>query len=390
MGPPDPILGLTDAFNKDTHPKKISLGVGAYRDDNGKPYLLPSVVAAEAKLTGTGKEYAGISGVQEFVDLSLKFAYADAGGALSDKRVAAVQAMSGTGACSLAGSFFKKFIPGLQTMYVPDPTWGNHHNIFRDVGLPTTAYKYYDGKSGLDYEGMLASINDAPDGQVFLLHACAHNPTGIDPTIEQWKGISDAIKAKNHTPFMDCAYQGFASGDADKDAAALRLFVDEGHNVMLAQSYAKNFGLYGERIGCLSMVCPTADEANKVLSQLKIIIRAAYSNPPIHGANIVKTILADPALEAQWYKECKGMANRIINMRDLLVDNLKQAGSTQDWSHIQSQIGMFAFSGLTKDQVDTLRTDHSIYMTGDGRISMAGVTTANVEYLAAAMHAVTK
>ena len=233
MGPPDPILGLTDAFNKDTHPKKISLGVGAYRDDNGKPYLLPSVVAAEAKLTGTGKEYAGISGVQEFVDLSLKFAvrcsptvrvskavltllpvcaqYADAGGALSDKRVAAVQvpasltgaqvhsrgllviaadffsqAMSGTGACSLAGSFFKKFIPGLQTMYVPDPTWGNHHNIFRDVGLPTTAYKYYDGKSGLDYEGMLASINDAPDGQVFLLHACAHNPTGIDPTIEQW------------------------------------------------------------------------------------------------------------------------------------------------------------------------------------------------------------
>jgi aspartate aminotransferase len=299
--------------------------------------------------------------------------------------------MSGTGACSLAGSFFKKFVPGLETIYVPDPTWGNHHNVFRQVGLPTTLYKYLNEEAtGLDYDGMIASINAAPDGSVFLLHACAHNPTGIDPTLEQWAGISKAMKAKSIVPFMDCAYQGFASGNADTDAAALRLFVEDGHNVMLAQSYAKNFGLYGERIGCLSMVCGTTEEAAQVLSQLKIIIRAAYSNPPIHGAHIVNTILSDPELESQWYAECKGMAERIISMRELLVAKLAENGSSKDWSHITDQIGMFAFSGLTKDQVETLRYEHAIYMTGDGRISMAGVTSANVDYLSKGMVAVTE
>lgn len=392
MGPPDPILGLNEAFNADPNPDKVSLGVGAYRDDNGKPYVLDSVKQAEAKIMAdpsTNKEYAGMAGIQPFVDLSLKFAYGDAGNALADGRVAGVQAMSGTGACSLAGSFFKKFVPGLDTIYVPDPTWGNHHNIFRTVGLPTTLYPYYDGANGFDYDGMIRAIEEAPEGSVFLLHACAHNPTGIDPTMEQWAGISKAIAAKKHTPFFDCAYQGFASGNADTDAAALRLFVDDGHTLMLAQSYAKNFGLYGERIGALSMVCQSADEADKVLSQLKILIRAAYSNPPIHGAHIVKTILSDEALEKQWYGECKGMADRIIRMRQLLVDNLKAAGSTADWSHVTSQIGMFAYSGLSKEQVEKLRYEHSIYMTADGRISMAGVTSSNVEYIAKAMHAVT-
>lgn len=392
MGPPDPILGLNEAFMADANPDKMSLGVGAYRDGNGKPYVLPSVLAAEDKMKAEGinKEYAGMAGIQPFVDLSLKFALADAGNALADKRVAGVQAMSGTGACSLAGSFFKKF-SNATTMYVPTPTWGNHHNIFRDVGLPTTNYAYLnDSATGLDFDAMLASIAEAPAGSVFLLHACAHNPTGIDPTLDQWKQISAAMSAKGHFPFFDCAYQGFASGNADTDAAAIRMFVEDGHRIMLAQSYAKNFGLYGERIGCLSMVCDNADESDKVLSQLKTIIRAAYSNPPIHGAHIVKTILSDPALEKQWYGECKAMADRIIDMRAVLVEGLSKAGSTKDWSHITSQIGMFAYSGLSKEQVDTLRYEYAIYMTGDGRISMAGVNGANVERLSECIHAVTK
>eukprot|EP01051_Picozoa_sp_SAG22_P014104 SAG22_NODE_1667_length_3851_cov_1.673774_1_plen_428_part_00 len=392
MGPADPILGLSEQFAKDTFPQKISLGVGAYRDDNGKPYVLDSVMEAEKVLMAQkeNKEYAGIAGIAPFVKLSLEFAYGKDSLALAEGRVAGVQALSGTGACRLAGEFYKRFVPGIETIYVPSPTWGNHHNIFRDAGLPTTNYTYYDGAGGLDFGGMLKSLNEAPDGSLVMLHACAHNPTGVDPTLEQWAEISSAMKAKDHIAFFDCAYQGFASGDADKDAAALRMFVADGHSVMLAQSYAKNFGLYGERIGCLSMVCKDADEMERVLSQLKILIRPAYSNPPIHGAHIVKTILSDPVLEKQWYAECKGMADRIISMRTLLTDKLAAAGSTKDWGHINSQIGMFAFSGLTKDQVDTLRTEHHIYMTGDGRISMAGVTTANVEYLASCMHEVTK
>jgi aspartate aminotransferase len=230
----------------------------------------------------------------------------------------------------------------------------------------------------------------APDGSIFMFHACAHNPTGVDPTMEQWKEISAGMKAKGHITFFDSAYQGFASGDAEKDAAAVRYFVQEGHDVMLVQSFAKNFGLYGERVGCLSMVGKTSEEADRLLSQLKILIRPTYSNPPIHGARIVATVLNDPKLNPQWYKECKQMADRIIDMRTALTNGLKKAGSTKNWDHINKQIGMFCFSGMTPEQVDKLRTEYHIYMTKNGRISMAGITTKNVEYLAKAMHAVTK
>lgn len=394
MGPADPILGLTEMFNNDQDPRKVSLGVGAYRDDNGKPWVLPSVRAAEKKLLDdqVNKEYLGIAGLKPFVDLSLKFAYGADSGPLADKHIAGVQTLSGTGACRLVAEFFNRFkISTNNAIYMPNPTWGNHIPIFKNAGMDVKQYTYFDRELvGLNFDAMLKDIKDAPDGSAFLLHACAHNPTGSDPTMEMWREISDVMKAKRHVPFFDCAYQGFASGDAEKDAAAIRLFVEQGHQVCLSQSFAKNFGLYGERVGALSVVCEDKDEAARVESQLKLLIRPMYSNPPANGARIVQTILSDPKLEAQWRDECKSMADRIIQMRDLLKGNLEKEGSSRDWSHVTSQIGMFCYSGISQEQVLEMREKHHVYMTNDGRISMAGVTTGNVEYLAAALHDVTK
>ncbi|CAK4679299.1 unnamed protein product [Aphanomyces euteiches] len=386
MGPADPILGLTEKFNKDTDPRKVSLGVGAYRDDNGKPYVLPSVREAEERLlkANKNKEYSGIGGTKDFVDLSLKFAYGDDSQALKDGRVVGVQTISGTGGCRLAGEFFSRFLGKGTSIYLPNPTWGNHIPIMKDAGLEVKRYAYFEPASrGLDFSGLLSDLKGAPSKSVFLLHACAHNPTGVDPSPEQWKEISAVMKEKEHVVFFDCAYQGFASGDADRDAAALRQFVEDGHNVVLSQSYAKNFGLYGERVGALSIVCKDAEEAARCESQLKILIRPMYSNPPIHGALLVSTILGDAALKRQWYEECKGMADRIISMRQLLKENIaKVDGSTNEWNHITDQIGMFCYTGLTEPQVERMITKHHIYLTKDGRISMAGVTSKNVEYIA--------
>ncbi|GBG24679.1 Aspartate aminotransferase, mitochondrial [Hondaea fermentalgiana] len=394
MGPADPILGLTEMYNKDTDPRKVSLGVGAYRGEDGKPWVLPSVRAAEKKILedGVNKEYLGISGLPSFVDLSLRFGYGDNSAPLKEGRIAGVQTLSGTGACRLVGEFFNRFgISAQNAIYMPNPTWGNHIPIFRDAGMEVKQYTYFDRDIvGVNVEGMIKDMKDAPDGSAFLLHACAHNPTGSDPTMDQWREISDVMKTKKHVPFFDCAYQGFASGDAEKDAGAIRLFVDEGHQVLLGQSFAKNFGLYGERVGALSVVCADKDEAARVESQLKLLIRPMYSNPPANGARIVQTILSDPALEKQWREECKSMADRIIRMRDLLKSNLEKEGSSRDWSHVTDQIGMFCYSGITEDQVLEMREKHHVYMTKDGRISMAGVTKENVSYLAAALHEVTK
>lgn len=397
MGPPDPILGLNDAFNKDTDPKKVNLGVGAYRDDNGKPWMLPSVVEAEKRLLEKGwngakqKEYAGIVGIKEFNDASIKFAYGADSPVIKENRIAAAQVLSGTGGGRLAFEFYARFLGKGTTVYMPDPTWANHLPMAKDAGLNLGTYRYYDKKTiGLDFAGMCEDIKNAKDGSVFMLHACAHNPTGVDPTLEQWKELSALMKKKNHVVFFDSAYQGFASGDAEKDAASMRIFVKDGHDIAVAQSFAKNFGLYGERIGCFSMVGQTAEEADRLLSQIKILIRPMYSNPPIHGARIVATILNDPVLNKQWYAECKSMADRIIVMRDSLKAALAKEGSTRNWDHITSQIGMFCFSGMTPEQVERLRTEFHIYMTKNGRISMAGVTSKNVGYLAHAMHQVTK
>lgn len=253
------------------------------------------------------------------------------------------------------------------------------------------SYRYYDPKTcGFDFSGALEDISKIPEQSVLLLHACAHNPTGVDPRPEQWKEIATVVKKRNLFAFFDMAYQGFASGDGDKDAWAVRHFIEQGINVCLCQSYAKNMGLYGERVGAFTVICKDADEAKRVESQLKILIRPMYSNPPINGARIASTILTTPDLRKQWLQEVKGMADRIIGMRTQLVSNLKKEGSTHNWQHITDQIGMFCFTGLKPEQVERLTKEFSIYMTKDGRISVAGVTSGNVGYLAHAIHQVTK
>lgn len=392
QGPPDAILGVTEAFKRDQNPQKINLGAGAYRDDNGKPYVLPSVIQAEMQLTNMhlDKEYAPISGISEFCNESIQLALSNESPIIKDKCYASIQSLSGTGALRVGGEYLQRYAP-FKTIYVPIPTWGNHGQIFKFSGLEVKTYRYYDPKTcGLDFAGMVQDLSSVPSGSVILLHACAHNPTGVDPKLEQWKELSALFKSKNLFPFFDMAYQGFASGNVDRDANAVRLFLADGHQIALAQSFAKNMGLYGERVGLFSLTTLDKDEANRILSQLKIIARGMYSNPPIHGARIVAEILSNSQLREQWLVEVKGMADRIISIRQQLKDLLAQEGSTQNWDHITDQIGMFCYTGLGKDQVKKLIEEHSVYLTNDGRISMAGVTTKNVHYLASAMHKVTK
>ncbi|OIW27905.1 hypothetical protein CONLIGDRAFT_453919 [Coniochaeta ligniaria NRRL 30616] len=380
------ILGITEAFKADSFPKKINLGVGAYRDDKGKPYVLPSVLKAEEKVIASrlNKEYAGITGVPEFTKAAAVLAYGKDSPALD--RLAITQSISGTGALRIGAAFLERFYPGAKKIYVPNPSWANHGAVFKDAGLEVDKYRYYNKDTiGLDFEGLLADVKAAPKESIFLFHACAHNPTGIDPTPEQWQQIEAAVKANGHYCFFDMAYQGFASGDINKDAYAVRYFVEKGHNICLAQSFAKNMGLYGERVGAFSILTESAEEKKRVDSQVKILVRPLYSNPPIHGARIASEILNSPALYDQWLVEVKEMADRIITMRALLKDNLEKLGSKHDWSHITSQIGMFAYTGLTPEQMDKLAREHSVYATKDGRISVAGITSENVGRLAEAI-----
>ncbi|WIA37238.1 hypothetical protein OEZ86_014186 [Tetradesmus obliquus] len=404
MAPRDPILGVTEKFLADKNPDKINLGVGAYRDDNGQPVVLESVREAERRVAGSHfmeylpigglrdfvSEYLPIGGLRDFVSESVKLAYGDDSPVVAAGQVAAVQSLSGTGSCRLFAEFQRRFMPH-SSVYIPVPTWSNHHNIWRDAGVAQKGYRYYKPETrGLDFEGLMEDIKNAPNGSVFLLHACAHNPTGVDPTPEQWQAMSKLMLDKSHFAFFDMAYQGFATGDCTRDAAAIRIFIDDGHRVGLSQSYAKNMGLYGQRVGCFSLVCDSASEAAKVESQMKLIARPMYSNPPLHGALLVSKILHDADLKQQWYQEVGVMAARIKDMRGLLRQNLQQLGSPHNWQHITDQIGMFCYTGMSGEMVDTLAASHSIYMTRNGRISMAGVNTKNVGRLAEAMHAVTK
>lgn len=391
-GPPDAILGITEAFKKDSFPEKINLGVGAYRDDNGKPYVLPSVRDAEEDVVSSklDKEYAGITGVPSFTKAAAKLAYGQQSLPFREDRIAITQSISGTGALRIGGAFLERFYPHGKTIYIPNPSWANHNAVFKDSGLKVEKYKYYNKDTiGLDFDGMIADLEAAPEKSIILLHACAHNPTGIDPTEDQWRQISDVVKEKQHYPFFDMAYQGFASGDTDKDAFAVRHFIKEGHGIALAQSFAKNMGLYGERVGAFSIVCESEDEKKRVDSQLKILVRPLYSNPPVHGARIASEILNDERRNRQWLREVKGMADRIIKMRALLKENLESLGSKHNWDHITSQIGMFAYTGLTAEQMDVLAKEHSVYATKDGRISVAGITSGNVKRLAESIYKVT-
>uniref|UniRef100_D3TM62 Aspartate aminotransferase n=1 Tax=Glossina morsitans morsitans TaxID=37546 RepID=D3TM62_GLOMM len=393
MGPPDAILGVTEAYKRDTNPNRINLGVGAYRDDHGNPWVLPSVRMAEERVVSKklNKEYATILGIPEFYNKAIELALGKNSQVLQEKRNATAQGISGTGSLRIGSAFFNKFWDGNREVYVPNPTWGNHIPLFEHAGLTIKKYRYYDPKTcGLDFKGCLDDIKQIPEKSIIILHACAHNPTGVDPNKEQWCELSKLIKERNLYPFFDMAYQGFASGDMDRDAQAIRIFESEGHQYCLSQSFAKNMGLYGERAGAFTVACANKDEADRVTSQLKILIRALYSNPPIHGARIAGEILNDPELYGIWLKDVKLMADRIIGVRSQLKENLIKNGSTRSWDHITNQIGMFCYTGMKADQVERLSKEFSIYLTKDGRISMAGVTSKNVEYLAKAMHEVTK
>jgi len=387
QAPPDPILGVSEAFKRSDNPDKLNLGVGAYRTDELKPYVLPVVTKAEESMlkADLNKEYLPIQGLDEFNVATVRLLLGDDSAAVKEGRVATVQSLSGTGSLRVGAAFIERFMPGT-TVYLSNPTWGNHKNIFADAGVEWKMYRYFDPDTiGLDFEGMKEDIKAAPDGSVIVLHGCAHNPTGIDPTREQWEEIREICKAKKHLPFFDVAYQGFASGDLDTDSYAPRLFVDGGCEIMCSQSYSKNLGLYGERIGALNLVVSDKDTCGRVLSQLKRIARAMYSNPPVHGARIVSTVIGDDALFNEWKDEMKMMSGRIDSVRVALRKELEQLDSSRDWSFVTSQIGMFSFTGLSKEQSQYMADKWAIYMTLDGRISLAGLSSGKVAYLASAL-----
>ncbi|XP_034684041.1 aspartate aminotransferase, cytoplasmic [Vitis riparia] len=390
QAPEDPILGVTVAYNKDPSPVKLNLGVGAYRTEEGKPLVLNVVRRAEQLLVNDRsrvKEYLPIVGLAEFNKLSAKLMFGADSPAILEKRVTTVQCLSGTGSLRVGAEFLARH-HHQRTIYIPQPTWGNHGKIFTLAGLSVKTYRYYDPATrGLNFQGLLEDLSLAPSGAIVLLHACAHNPTGVDPTLQQWEQIRQLIRLKGLLPFFDSAYQGFASGSLDADAQSVRMFVADGGESLAAQSYAKNMGLYGERVGALSIVCKTADVASRVESQVKLVIRPMFSNPPIHGASIVAIILKNRDMYNEWTVELKAMADRIISMRQQLFDALRARGTPGDWNHILKQIGMFTFTGLNTAQVAFMTKEYHVYMTSDGRISMAGLSSKTVPHLADAIHA---
>ncbi|XP_019462769.1 PREDICTED: aspartate aminotransferase, mitochondrial-like isoform X1 [Lupinus angustifolius] len=389
--PKDPIVSVNEAFLADPFPLKIHLGVGTYRDDDGKPLIPHCVRDAEAKIERCKLENLNSSAVtSKFVLESVKLAYGNDSYVVREGLFAGIPALSGTGACRLFAEFQRHFYPDSQ-IYLPDPTWSNHHNIWGQAEIPIKTFHYYNRDTkGLDFAALINDVKNAPDCSFFLLHPCAHNPTGVDPTEEQWREISYQFKVKNHFPFFDMAYQGFSTGDLDKDAVALRIFLEDGHLIGCAQTFAKNMGLFGHKVGCLSVLCQDIKQASAVKSQLQKIAHSMYSSPHIHGILLVTMILSDPDMKALWRKEINVMAKRIQTMRSSLRQSLETLDSSFNWEHITTQGGMFCFSGLTPDQVKLLEKIFHIYMTPDGRISMAAVTTSNVKYLANAIHQVTR
>jgi aspartate aminotransferase len=398
QAPEDPLFGLMAAYRADTFDKKVDLGIGAYRDDNAKPWVLPVVKKADEILRNDpalNHEYLPIAGLATFTSAAAKLILGADSPALAEKRTTSMQTISGTGAVHLGALFLSKFYPGSPTVYFSNPTWANHNQIFSNVHLPIATYPYFSKSSkGLDFDGMKQAISDAPEHSIILLHACAHNPTGVDPTQEQWKEIAELLKAKSHFPFFDCAYQGFASGDLAKDAWAVRYFVEQGFELCIAQSFAKNFGLYGERAGCFHFVTGPGADAQKTIgriaSQLAILQRSEISNPPAYGAKIAGLVLNDDALFKEWEENLRTMSGRIIAMRTELRNKLEEMGTPGSWAHITEQIGMFSFTGLSEKQVLTLRDDAHVYMTKNGRISMAGLNTHNIDYFAKAVDKVVR
>lgn len=397
LAPEDSIFKLTAGYKADTHPNKVNLGVGAYRDNDNKPWVLPVVRKAQriiADDTSLDHEYLPITGLASFTSAAAKLILGADSDSLKEGRAVSIQTISGTGANHSGALFLSRFynFNGSKQIYLSNPTWANHHAIFRNVGIEPVDYSYYDPKTvGLDFDGFIGSLKSAPERSVFLLHACAHNPTGVDPTQDQWKAIADIFLERGHYAFFDCAYQGFASGDLDRDAWALRYFFGKGIPGLVCQSFAKNAGLYGERVGALHVIPPSKEAADRVKSQISVLQRSEISNPPTYGARIVSLILNDEALFAEWKRDIVTMAERIISMRKelfrLLTEELKTPGS---WNHITDQIGMFSFTGINPSQSKAMTENAHIYLTTNGRISMAGLNTHNVRYVAESLDKVAR
>lgn len=389
MAPRDPILGLNEQFAADTRPNKVNLGVGVYYDDNGKLPLLQCVQAAEQCLMEkpAPRGYLPIDGIAAYDNAVKALVFGADSDVVRSGRVATVQALGGTGGLKIGADFLKKLTPAAKVL-ISDPSWENHRALFANAGFAVDTYTYYDAaKRGVNVDGMLASLRAAEAGTIVVLHACCHNPTGYDLTPEQWDAVVAVVRERGLVPFLDMAYQGFGHGIAE-DGAAVGKFVAAGLDVFVSTSFSKSFSLYGERVGALSVVCANKDEADRVLSQLKIVVRTNYSNPPTHGAAVVAMVLNTPELRALWEQELGDMRTRIKAMRQRLVDGLAAAGVRQDMSFITQQIGMFSYSGLTKDQMVRLRTEFGVYGTDTGRMCVAALNSRNIDYVCQSIAAV--
>ncbi|WP_438462528.1 amino acid aminotransferase [Marinomonas sp. PE14-40] len=387
--PADPILGLNESFSNETNPNKINLGVGVYKDEQGKTPILQAVKQAEERLLSseTSKSYLSIEGTSQYREAVQNLLFGKDHPIIAKKLAHTAHTPGGTGALRVAAEFIKKHIPNA-TVWVSNPTWANHQAVFQSVGLEVASYAYYDAvNKSLDFEAMLASLSQIPEGDVVLFHGCCHNPTGIDPTAEQWQQLANLCSKQGFMPLFDFAYQGFGVG-LEEDAQGLRTFTQQVPEMLIASSFSKNFGLYNERVGAITLVCDTAEQVDIAFTQLQRTIRTNYSNPPAHGAAIVTEILSDPALRSLWEMELESMRKRIHEMRSLFVSTLRANGVDQDFSFISRQQGMFSFSGLTPDQVSRLRQEFAIYIVGSGRINVAGITHENIKPLCDAISAV--
>ncbi len=386
MAPRDPILGLNEQFAADSNPAKVNLGVGVYYDDNGKLPLLKCVSQAEKQMmeVPTARGYLPIDGIAAYDKAVQALVFGADSAAVKEGRIATVQGIGGTGGLKIGADFLKRVNPNAKVL-ISDPSWENHRALFTNAGFVVETYPYYDAaKRGVNFDGMVAALNAAPAGTVIVLHACCHNPTGYDITPEQWTKVVDAVKSRQLVAFLDMAYQGFGEGIAE-DGAVIGQFMAAGLDFFVSTSFSKSFSLYGERVGALSVACSSKDEAARVLSQLKIVIRTNYSNPPTHGAQVVATVLNTPALYALWEEELAGMRVRIKEMRTALVEKLKAAGIKQDMSFITKQKGMFSYSGLSKDQMQRLRSEFGIYGVDSGRICVAALNSKNIDAVVAAI-----
>ena len=384
MAPADPILGVTEAFVADQNAKKVNLGVGVYTDDNGKIPLLECVRRAEElRLKNSPhRGYLPIDGLPAYDQAVQKLVFGK-----DSREIVTVQALGGTGGLKIGADFLKQFAPNAQ-VWISEPSWENHRQLFEAAGFKVNAYRYYDPTTrGLNVTGMLESLAAIPAGSIVVLHACCHNPTGVDLDAARWREVLGIVRSHGHIPFLDLAYQGFAEG-TDEDAFAARLFAGATAPVFLSSSFSKSFSLYGERVGALSVVTSSPEEAKRVLSNVKRIVRTNYSNPPSHGSQIVATILGSPELNTLWMRELGEMRERIKKMRHALVDGVHQRVPASDWSFILKQRGMFSYSGLSKEQVRRLREEYSIYTIDTGRICVAALTTKNVGYVSDAIASV--